>query len=438
MTQRRFEKSQEIGPRFHELIPGGAHTYARGDDQFPQGMAPYVTRGEGCRVWDVDDNEFIEYSMGLRSVTLGHAYPDVIRAIAEQLPLGCNFGRPNTLELECAERFLSMVSTADMVKFARNGSDTTTAAVKLARAYTGREMVALCQQHPFFSVDDWFISTTQTDAGIPQATKNLTVSFSYNDLASLEALFARHSQAIACVVMEPERLEQPQNNFLAEVKALCERHGTLLVFDEIVTGFRWHNGGAQAMYGVTPHLSCFGKAIANGFAFSALAGARDIMELGGLHHERDRVFLLSTTYGAETVGLAAAMATMAVYQREDVIGHLSAVGRRLRRGVEGLINDHRLPGHFTVFGRDCCLFFGTNDEDKNPSQPFRTLFLQECLRRGLMAPSFIVSYAHQPDDIDKTLEIVDQALAVYAQALDSGIDGYLEGRPVKPVNRARN
>jgi glutamate-1-semialdehyde 2,1-aminomutase len=210
------------------------------------------------------------------------------------------------------------------------------------------------------------------------------------------------------------------------------------VLDENVTGFRWDNGGAQALYGIVPDLSTWGKGIANGFALSALAGRQEVMELGGLRHDRERVFLLSTTHGAEHVGLAAAVATMGVYQEEPVIATMYERGERLRSGVEAAIQAHGVGEYFTVFGRAQCLFYGTKGPDGKPSQAFRTLFLQETISRGLLAPSLVISYAHTPSDVDETVEIISDALAVYADAVDAGVERFLRGRPVQPVYRRLN
>src|SRR6185436_16445321 len=252
----------------------------------------------------VDGREFIEYGMGLRSVTLGHAHPAVVEAAAAAMRLGTNFTRPSPLEADCAERLLGLVPGADMAKFCKNGSDATTAALKLARAWTGRDLVAICRDQPFFSTDDWFIGSTTMPAGIPQSVRDQTVGFRYNDLESVDALFARYPGQIACLVLEPAAAQEPGAGFLEGLRDRCRAAGALLVFDEMITGFRWHLGGAQTLYGVTPDLSTFGKALANGFALSALVGRRDVMERGGLRHDAERVFLLSTTHGAETHALA--------------------------------------------------------------------------------------------------------------------------------------
>jgi glutamate-1-semialdehyde 2,1-aminomutase len=434
----QFDRSRALQARSHEIIPGGAHTYAKGDDQYPEEAPVFIVRGDGCHVWDADGNEFIEYGAGIRSVTLGHGFRPVVDAVARQLPLGTNFNRPTPLEIECAEQIVGQVHSAEMVKFAKNGSDVTTAAVRLARAFTGRDLVAVCVDHPFFSTDDWFIGTTPMAAGIPECICRLTLGFHYNDIASVEALFAEHPGHIAALIMEAERTEPPADGFLPAVQRLCHEHGALFILDEIITGYRWHVGGAQAVYGVRPDLSTFGKGMANGFSVSALVGSREIMRLGGWHHDRDRVFLLSTTHGAETHALAAALETMRTYDRHDVVGHLYARGRELAEGIGQITQEFGIAEHFGVIGRPCNLLYYTRDGQGQPSQPFRTLFLQETMRRGLLMPSLAVSFSHTVEDIARTLDGIRESLVVYRHALEDGVERHLAGRPVKPAVRARN
>ncbi len=431
-------RSAELRRRAHDLVPGGAHTYAKGEDQYPEGAPAFIVRGRGCHVWDLDGREFIEYGMGLRSVTLGHAHPAVVEAAAAAMRLGANFTRPSSLEVECAERLLGLIEGADMAKFCKNGSDATTAAVKLARACTGRDLVAICRDQPFFSTDDWFIGTTAMPAGIPKSTSALTLNFRYNDLESVDALLRRFPGQIACLVLEAAAVEEPAEGFLEGLRDRCHADGALLVFDEMITGFRWHLKGAQKLYGVTPDLSTFGKALANGFSVSALVGKREFMERGGLRHSGERVFLLSTTHGAESHGLAAAIETMKIYEREGVVEVLHGQGARLRAGLEDAARHHGVEKHFQVLGRDCNLVYTARDADGKPSQSFRTLVLQETLKRGILMPSLVVSFAHGNDEIDRTVEAVGEALAVYRKALDGGIERFLEGRPVKPVFRQGN
>ncbi len=433
-----FSKSRALQPKAHRLIPGGAHTYAKGDDQYPVSAPAFIARGKGCHVWDLDGNEFIEYGMGLRAVTLGHAFEPVVQAAYRQMQMGTNFSRPAKIEVDLAEAMLEIIDGADMVKFAKNGSDVTTAAVKLARAYTGRDLIAICGDQPFFSIDDWFIGTTEMGAGVPQAIKEMTLKFRYNDLESLQVLFDRYPGQIAGVVLEAEAITPPAVSYLNQVKELCEERGAILIFDEMITGFRWHLGGAQKFHGLVPHLSTFGKAMGNGFAISALMGKREIMRLGGLDHDQARVFLLSTTHGAETHALAASLETIRIYRDQNVVEFLWRQGERLLVLVNRSIAENRLEGYFDLIGRPCNLVYATRDQDRNPSQAFRTLFIQELIRRGIIAPSFVVSFSHTDADINRTVDAVYEAHAIYRKALDEGVDKYLNGRPVKPVNRAYN
>lgn len=428
-------KSAAFGERLHALIPGGAHTYAKGDDQFPEGMAPVIVSGRGCRVRDVDGLEYVEYGAGLRSVTLGHAEPRVIRAATRAMRNGSNFVRPAALEMEAAEDLLRLIDAAEMVKFAKNGSDVTTAAVRLARAVTGRDLVAICEDQPFFSTDDWFIGHTAMPAGIPDAIRDLTVGFRFNDLESARALFERYPGRIAAVVLEAATAIEPAPGFLAALRDLCTAEGALLVFDELITGFRWHLKGAQHLYGVAPDLSAFGKAMGNGFAISALVGRRDVMERGGLRHAEERVFLLSTTHGAEAHALAAAREVMRIYEAEGVCERLAERGERLAAGLRAAAEAAGVANQFLLLGRPCNLVYATLDAEGIRSQSFRTLFLQETIARGVLALSFVVGVAHDDDAIDRTVEAVSRALVVYRRALEDGIEGHLRGRPVRPVMR---
>jgi glutamate-1-semialdehyde 2,1-aminomutase len=431
--RRSFEESQRLGDRLASLVPGGAHTYAKGADQYPELSPAVIERGLGCHVWDADGNEYIEYGMGLRSVTLGHAYPAVVEAVAASLASGTNFTRPSTLELECAEQLLRIVPGAEMVKFTKDGSTACTAAVKLARRATGRDKVAVCADHPFFSYDDWFISTTTMDGGIPPIERSRTTPFPYNDLAAVQAMFEAHPGEVAAMILEPVRAEAPADGFLEGVRELCTEFGAILIFDEMISGFRYAVGGGQELFGVTPDLSTYGKALANGFALSALCGRRDLMMLGSHGDDEHDVFLLSTTHGAEAAGLAAAIATMRVYETEPVIEHLATTGAALAAGLRDAAASNGVADHVTPFGFPCNLVFGTLDGDGNPSQSFRCLFLQEMIQRGVLGPSLVVSYSHTADDVARTVDAFDGALAVYARALEDGVERHLVGRPSRHV-----
>ncbi len=398
---------------------------------------PVLVRGQGCRVWDADGNEFIEYGMGLRAVTLGHAFEPVVEAAVQQMRLGTNFTRPSVIELESAEALLEMVG-GEMVKFAKNGSDVMDAAVRLARAYTRRDRIAVCADHPFFSTGDWFIGTTPMSAGVPRAVAELTLPFRYNDLSTLESLFDAKPDQIAAVVLEAETSVPPTPGFLDGLVALAHARGAVVILDEMITGFRWHNGGARAFHQIDADLIAYGKALGNGLAVSALVGKRDIMELGGLHDTSPRVFLLSTTHGAEGSALAAAMAVMRTYHSQPVIETLWRQGQRLADGIRRAVSNVGLDGYFDVAGRPCNLIYIARDAEGQPSQLFRTLFLRETLNRGLLMPSMVISYAHDDATVDTTIERIGDALTVYKRALEEGVEQFLPGRPVRPVMRRVN
>jgi glutamate-1-semialdehyde 2,1-aminomutase len=264
------------------------------------------------------------------------------------------------------------------------------------------------------------------------------MSFRYNDPDSLQTLFDKHPDKIACVILEPEKDVPPKDNFLQKIRQLCTENDAVLVFDEMITGFRWALGGAQVVYDVKPDLSAFGKAIANGFALSALLGRKEIMDLGGIKHDKERVFLLSTTHGAENHALAAAHETLGVYQSENVIEYLDTQGTSLKRELESLISEFGIADHIRIVGKPCCLTFATLDQHSRPSQAFRTLMLQELIRNGIIAPSLVISFSHSDNDIASTLEAFRNAIVVYGKALESGVENFLIGQSVKPVYRTHN
>lgn len=433
-----FTASDGLRKRAQRAIPGGAHTYSKGDDQFPQLSPGFIASGSGCRVTDVDGNQFLDWGMGLRSVVLGHAHPRVTDAAIEALRGGTNFTRPAPIECEVAEQLIDLLPAAEMVKFAKNGSDVTTAAIRLARAATGRDLVAFPAEHPFYSVDDWFIGTTVVDAGVPQAIKDLSLRFTYGDAASLERLFAEHPGRIAAVITEAATSVEPPPGFLEAVREITAREGAILVFDEMITGFRWDARGAQGHYGVTPDLATFGKAIGNGYSVSALVGRRDIMELGGITHEAPRVFLLSTTHGGETHALAAARETIAEVTERGT-GHLWDVGTALSDGLNGLAADVGLDDVVACTGPGCSPNLTFQPAGDATAAGLRTLFLQETIARGVLIPYIAPSFSHDQAAVDETLEAAAAAFSVVARvAAGEPLAQHLVGPSVKPVFRRFN
>lgn len=444
--------------RLHRVIPGGAHTYSRGDDQYPANAPEILVSGKGAYVTATDGRVLLDYGMGLRAVTLGYADERVNRAALRGMELGVNLTRASVLELEAAEKMTSLVG-ADMVKFAKNGSNATTAAAKVARAFTGRRYICVPRQHPFFSFDDWFIGATTIKRGIPEVHHATTLMFDYGDLTSLQQLFAQHPGQIAGVMLEPatttgpcdaspgyDRLQPPTpqvvqwpGNFLKQVQDLCKHEGALFILDEMITGFRWDLHGAQRLFGVQPDLSTFGKGMANGFAVAALVGRREVMEVGAINKPgQERTFLVSTTHGGEMASLAAFLETVAVYEDKDVVRHLWDYGAKLSTGLEALARDAGVGQAFRMQGSAVSLNYTTFDAQGQPSLALRTLFSQEMIRHGVLMPWIAQSYAHGPEELDRTLEAARKALTVYAQALESGVDRFLHGPVIKPVFRQFN
>ena len=376
--------------------------------------------------------------MGLRTMTLGYGHRGVNDAAIAQIEKGSNFGRPSRIESETAEDLLAMLPHADMVKFAKNGSNVTTAAVKLARAHTGRELVAICSDHPFFSFDDWFIGATPVDAGIPKSTKELTLGFRYNDLASVERLFSERGSEIAALIMEAATSDPPTNNFLHAVRELCRKHGTVFILDEMITGFRWHNGGAQSQFRHRPRPLNLRQGHGQRLRARAVVGKREFMEHGGLRHDTPRVFLLSATHGAENHALAAARVVMKTYRDEPVIERIWRAGRDLIAGLNEAARAVGVGRHFEAFGYPCSPYFTCKDASGAPSAAFRTLFLQEMVRHGVLMNYIAPSYAHGDAEVEATVEAARQSFAVYARALDGNVNAFVEGPPVKPVFRPYN
>ncbi|NKB20014.1 MAG: glutamate-1-semialdehyde 2,1-aminomutase [Alphaproteobacteria bacterium] len=438
LSNNAFPNEIDDSSETHRLIPGGAHTYSKGDDQFPYVAPRYLEKGDGATVWDRHGQSFIDWTMGLRSVLLGHNFAPVSEAAIAQIGRGTNFGRPSYIETELAAELVELIPCAEMVKFSKDGSTTTTAAIKLARAFTSRRYVAYCSDNPFFSYDDWFIGTTACNAGVPQEHSDLSLPFSFNDIESLEAQFAAHPNDIAAVILEPCMSEAPKDDFLKKVRALCDREGACMILDEMITGFRWHLSGAQKMYDVTPDLATFGKGMANGFSVSALVGRREIMELGGINHDKLRVFLISTTHGAENHGLAAALASIQFFKANPVVDHIWNIGQQLIDGMNIAAKELGVANSFSAGGFPCRPEYKCLDKDGVPSAGLRTLFLQELVREGVLLNYITPSWSHGDAELNATIEAVRKALVIYAQGLEDGWKNLLIGDPVKPVFRAFN
>lgn len=437
--KERYKKSFEIQEKFHRLVPGGSHTYSKGEDQHPYLSPKMIARAKGALCWDIDSNEYIDWMMGNRTFILGHAYPAVDDAVKKAIDLGTNFSRPGILEYEVAEYLTSLWPVAEMVKFGKNGSDVTHAAIKLSRAYTGRDYIAKCGDHPFFGTQDWFISTTPCDNGIPETEKGYSFNFRYNDIQSLEALFAQHYGKIACVILEPVKDEEPKDDFLRKVKSLCEKNGAILIFDEMISGIRFDLRGAHHRWGVYPDLACFGKCISNGYSCSVLAGRRELMELGGLFHDKRRTFLLSQTHASETVGLAATMATLKECEAVDATRYVWEFGKSFKDKINALAQSEGVYDYIKIKGFDCNPLLSFTKQDGIVWTELATLFIQEVLARGIMISWITFTYSHNQHHLERTLEAFSEAMRSLKPLIESGdVEKNLTGLPIRPVMRTYN
>lgn len=406
------------------LIPAQTQTLAKGPGQYVRGVAPmFAARAKGAHLFDVDGNAYIDYNMGIGPISLGYAYDRVDDAIREQLAHGITFSLVHPLEVEVAELLREVLPHAEMIRYSKAGNDVTSAAVRLARAFTGRNTVLCCGYHGWH---DWYISVTDRNHGIPKQVADLTYTFQYNDI---ESVIESIDDDTACVILEPVVFEEPRDNFLHELRAVCDRHGVVLIFDEMWTGFRLALGGAQEYFGVRADLACYSKAVANGMPISVLAGRADIMTLC----EKDVFFY--TTFGGEALSLAAARATILEMREQQVHKRLFEAGGRLRNGLTDMITDLGIEYLRCVgYSPRSMLTF-----DASVGNPLilKSFVQQELIKRGILWSGFhTLSYSHSDADIDHTLAAWRQVLSLLDDAVSSGrVEELLRGTPVEPVFR---
>lgn len=409
---RQFSKSEAYLERAQKTIPLGSQTFSKSRTQYPIGVSPLaLARGQGSHVWDVDGNEYIDFVSSQCAITIGYCEPEIDAAVAAQMKSGVILSLAHPIEADVAELICEMVPCAEMVRFGKNGSDATSGCIRLARAFTGRDHVAVCGYHGW---QDWYIGSTARNLGVPEATQALTHAFAYNDLASLEALFAKLPGQIAAVILEPMNVAYPVPGFLEGLREICTREGAVLVFDETITGFRFANGGAQELFGVTPDLSSFGKGLANGYPVSAVAGRRDIMML------MEEIFF-SFTFGGETLSLAAAKATLEKLKREPVVAGIATKGQRIIDELRALIGQHELEDVFGVCGHPSWSFLTMADARGASGFEIKTLMMQEFHQRGILSyGTHNINHAHSSADIDALMTAYGEILPIVADALGKG------------------
>tara|TARA_R110000787_G_scaffold31939_1_gene84549 strand:- start:326 stop:1627 length:1302 start_codon:yes stop_codon:yes gene_type:complete len=427
---RRYAQSQALFARASKTVPLASQTFSKSHLTYPQGRAPlFLDRGEGCRVTDVDGNEYVDFVSGLLPVILGYGDPDVDGAVIEQIGRGVTLSLATRLEMELAELLAEIIPCAEMTRFGKNGSDATAGAVRLARAHTGRDRVAVCGYHGW---QDWYIGVTPRNRGVPKAVRELTHTFPYNDLEALDRLLGAHPGEFACVIMEAMNAVEPAPGYLEGVRDLAHAHGALFVLDEIITGFRYALGGAQELFGITPDLATFGKGMGNGYAISAVTGRADVM------HLMEEIFF-SFTAGGETVGLAGGLATIRKLRDCDVVAHLWRSGERVQAALEKKLAAHDLREALAPVGKAPWLLIGFRDCGPCTAWQIKTLFMQEMLARGiLIQSSHNFSFAHKDADLDILLAAYDEVLPILADAVHNGaMDHLLQGPAMAPLFQVR-
>jgi glutamate-1-semialdehyde 2,1-aminomutase len=426
-----FVRSDDLYERAIQVIPLASQTFSKSAMQYVRGASPlFIERGDGCTVWDVDGNSYYDFVLGLLPVVLGYRDADVDDAIRAQLDKGITFSLASPLELELANALIELIPCAEMVRFGKNGSDATTAAVRLARAYTGRDRVACAGYHGWH---DWYIGSTTRHLGVPESQRRLTSTFGFNDADSLERLLREDPNGFAAIVLEPATTIGPEAGFLERVRELASRYGAVLVFDEIVTGFRIGLGGAQAHYGVVPDLAAFGKALGNGMPISALVGRREIMR------RVDDIFF-SGTFGGECLSLAAAIATLDKLKREDAIQKTKAFGTSLKEGVSTLIGNHGLSEHIRIVGPDWWPALALTQDDRVDYLTLTSLLRQELVGAGILqCATFNLCFAQARDGV------LSSVLSRWAACLER-VNEHLRrpdpraallGAPIEPVFKVR-
>lgn len=425
---RKFDASEAYLERAEATIPLGSQTFSKSRTQYPVGASPlFLVRGKGATVWDLDGHSYTDFVSGLAAITLGYGDPDVDAAVRAQLDDGVLFSLPHPIEAEVAELICDMVPSAESVRFGKNGSDATAGAVRVARAFTGNDHIIVCGYHGW---QDWYIGSTARHRGVPATTRALTHAVAFNDLDTVRSILDQH--AVAAIILEPMNTTFPAEGYLEGLKSLAADAGALLIFDETITGFRFHNGGAQALFGVTPDLSCFGKGLANGFPLSAVVGRADVMA------QMEEVFF-SFTMGGETLSLAAAKATLNKLRAEPVVDHLTSLGRRLLDRLEDKIQAHQLGDVFGTAGHPTWSFLTIKDTVESPMMTTKTLVMQELHQAGFLSVgSHNLTYAHTVEDIDALLSTYESILPKIARAARQGtVLDHLTAKPLVPLFKVR-
>ena len=414
-----FDKTNELLIRSFKVTPLGAQTFSKSVRYYVKGHAPmFIDHAEGCYLWDVDGNKFTDFMCALGPITLGYNYEKVNQAVIDQLKKGVLYSTQSPLEVELAEKLTKIIPCAEMVRFVKNGGDATTSAIRLARAFTGKERVAMCGYH---GMHDWSIGASANNRGVPSAVRELTTLFSYNDLDSLEKVLEKHKNEFAAVILEPIQSNGTTTEYLQEVKNITHKNGALLIFDEVVSGFRYALGGASQLYNVVPDMAALGKGMANGMPLSAIVGRRDL-----LSQISDGVFI-STTFGGDAISIAAALATINEIELNNVIDYFWVLGTKMLKGLSDLIKKYDINGAVTISGLapHCGIVF--NEIGSLSSLDINSVYSYFMIKNNILAFSINnISYSHKEEDIDDYLNAADKAFKAIGKVVkQDSIEGII-------------
>lgn len=426
----RYSQSENHLQKAERLIPLGSQTFSKSKTQYPVGISPfYLKKAKGSHVWDLDNNKYIDLVNSLAAITLGYGIPKLNKAAMKQLKSGTIYSLPGTLEYEVSVQLVNLIPSAEMVRFGKNGSDVTSAAIRIARAYTNREHIAVCGYHGW---QDWYIGSTTRNKGVPKSVSELTHSFLYNKIETLKEIFSKYPNQVAAVIIEPMNNEYPQPYFLEEIRNLCNKETAVLIFDETITGFRFSKGGAQEVFNVTPDLSTFGKGIANGFPLSALVGKSEIMK------EIENVFY-SGTFAGDLLSLAVAKEVLIMHENNLVAETLIDIGTSLSEKVESVIDQTGMNHVLKLSGHPTWRFLNWSSINNISIQELKTYFMQEIFARGLLLlGTHNVSTAISDKDISRIVSIYQDVLSDMCKFIENGtLQAKLKVKPLEPIFKVR-
>lgn len=426
---KQYNKSVNLLKRAKIIIPSASQTYSKSYKYYVEGVAPaFIERGHAAYVWDIDNNKYLDFVLGLGAVTIGYGNEYINQAVVKQIKKGVSFSQPSPLEVELAEILIDLIPCAEMVRFLKNGSDATAAAVRLARAYTNREMIVCCGYHGW---QDWYIGCTENDKGVPKSVKKLIKKFTYNDISSLENCFNSYKGKIAAVILEPVQSDYPQDNFLQKVKEITHKNKAILIFDEVVTGFRLATAGAQEYFEVIPDLAAFGKGMANGFSLSVLVGKKELLQL------IDRGVFISTTFGGDALSIIAAIKTIELFKKYNVTDHFWEMGNYFIKSAKNLIKKEKMDKIASVKGLapHCGILF--NDYQQLSGLEFLSVFQQRLIQQGILSVGINnFCFSHTKKDIDVFMEAAHLGFKDVKKALDKNTTkDILLGKPIRPIFR---